>query len=60
MKGGTKMGVLKKVWNDIRFWRLQFFVQLVIIAILTVALFYLLDEYEHVANELIKCMQIGK
>ena len=54
------MGVLKKVWNDIRFWRLQFFVQLVIIAILTVALFYLLDEYEHVANELIKCMQIGK
>jgi len=55
-----KEALKKYVWNDVRFWRLQFFVNLAIIIILIFVILYLLDEYEHVVNELIECMKFGK
>jgi len=49
----------KHIWNDINFWRIQFFVDLMIIIVLILTILYLLGEYEHVVNELLKCMSLG-
>ena len=46
----------EQVWNNVGFWRFQFFVDLVIIIILILTIFYLLGEYEYVVNELLRCI----
>ena len=50
---------IKKIWNDINFWRLQFFVDLMIMAVLILIILYILGEYGHIQNELLKCMSLG-
>jgi hypothetical protein len=50
---------IKYVWNNIGFWRLQFFIDLAIFIILIFVILYLLGEYKHVVNELLKCMALG-
>ena len=52
-------GFKKHIWNNVGFWRFQFFMNLAMIVILILIILYLLGEYEHVVNELEKCMALG-
>ena len=45
-----------EVWNNIKFWRFQVFINIIFMIVLVCIIFYLLGEYENVYDALMECL----